>query len=94
MSTSRASEIDYVEYLSLARPHRSRSQSVPSEDEPNDFRVEIEIDRDSLVDVTVNIISVLYRLRTTLSAMLERGHTDSTNSAVREAIARIKNAGG
>ena len=87
-----ADDIDYVQYhlLDPAFAH----EDLRSEDEPNDFRYRVETDRDSPVDVTVDTVSVLYRQRTTLSAMLEAGHAGSTNVAVRDAIARLKRLAG
>lgn len=92
LHSSIARDIDYVQYH-LLDPGFSQPD-LRSEDEPNDFRYTIETDRDSLIDVTVSTVSVLYRQRTKLSAMLEAGHADTTNAAVREAIDRLKKLGG
>ena len=87
----KADEIDVVKYH-LLDPGFART--FESGDEPNDFRAPVQTNSDSLIDVTADVMSILYRQRTTLSAMLEAGHAGTTNPAVREAIDRLKKLGG
>lgn len=83
-----AAEIDVVTYHLLVPGFPD--PDISSEDEPNDFRAGIQTYGDMQLDVTVNVMSVLYKQRARLSAMLENGHAGELNPAVRDALARIK----
>lgn len=90
--SARAREIDTVVYYLLDSTFTE--QELWSEDERNDFRAGIQTHSDVRIEITAKILNISYKQRTTLSAMLENGHAESTNPAIRAAIDRLKLLGG